>query len=79
MNMQKTIHHLRKAYKLCPKDYTCKPQIKAWLNFIESAHTLNLPVYIEQSSHMYRFFREIAEKESSGLFSEQCMFISFAP
>lgn len=79
MNREKTIYHLRKAYKFCPKDYTCRPQIKAWLTFIESAHLLNLPIYIEQSGVMYRFFRDIAENEQSGLFYDECMFISFAP
>lgn len=79
MDMQKTIYHLKRALKACPKDYTCRPQIKHWLNFIESAYTLGLPVYIEQSGIMYRFFRQIAELENSGKLYDECMAISFAP
>lgn len=79
MDFEKTIHHMRKAYKACPKDYTCKPTIKAWLDFIESAHKLGIPVYIEQTGIMYRFFRNVAESENNGDLYNHCMAVSFAP
>lgn len=79
MNTEKTLYLLRKAYKACPKDYTCRPRIKNWLDYVQAAHALNLPIYIEQSGIMYRFFRDIAERESQGVLYDHCMAISFAP
>ena len=75
MNNARLKQDIRKAYKLCDKDYTCKPKIKASLNYVESSEILNLPIYIEQSSIMYRFFRDLAENKD-GDFSQACMYIS---
>ena len=81
MDIQKTIYHIRKAYKACPEDYTCKPMIKNWLDYMVAAQRLSLPVYIEQGGVMYRFFRDIAETHENlrGDFYDHCMAVSFAP
>jgi len=75
MDTAKLKRDIEDAYKLCDKDYTCKPQIKAWLNYVQAANDLRLPIYIEQSSLMFRFFREIGEN-GTGKFYDQCMSIS---